>query len=176
MNFIEPVKELFITESKELLEKMEQMTLEIESREDKTEALRDLFRCIHSIKGSSGMFGFEAIEYFLHHFENLLDELRNGSLKTSKPIIDLILKSIDHAQKLIEKPGANLSKAEKSKSEALISLMNKMLNHEEISTQLIEKLPETQSSSPFSEGIILEFSFTQNGFNSDLTPVIFLKI
>lgn len=51
MNFIEPVKDLFITESKELLDKVEQVTLNIEQMQDRKEAYRELFRCIHSIKG-----------------------------------------------------------------------------------------------------------------------------
>ena len=173
MNFIEPVKDLFIAESKELLEKMEKVTLSLESHSDKNEALRDLFRCIHSIKGSSGMFGFESIEYFLHHFENLLDELRNGAIQPSKPI--------DHAQKLIEKPGSSLKKAEKTKSEQLIKQMEKAINQSDsldTNEELIDEVVDNSSSNvehvSIADGWIVEFSLTKNGFLTEFDPTYIL--
>ncbi|TNE69796.1 response regulator [bacterium] len=135
MSFIEPVKDLFITESKELLEKVEQVTLVLETVGNQQESLREMFRCIHSIKGSSGMFGFEAIEYFLHHFENLLDEMRNGNVKPTKDVVDLLLKSVDYSNKLIAKPGASLTKAQKNTSDSLIKKMNAIVNGKVMETE-----------------------------------------
>jgi len=189
MNFIEPVKELFITESKELLDRVEQVSLEIEKQKDKKETLREMFRCIHSIKGSSGMFGFETIEYFLHHFENLLDELRNDKLTPNSTVVDIILKSIDHTRMLVNKPGHNLSRSEKKQSEALITTMKDIMNKgdsvikeneeeiiEPIKTQQKEilSIEETQtkpkSSQKSLEGWILEITLTESGLKKEFDP------
>jgi two-component system, chemotaxis family, sensor kinase CheA len=197
MNFIEPVKDLFITESKELLDRLEQVSLQIESQSDKMETLREMFRCIHSIKGSSGMFGFEAIEFFLHHFENLLDELRNEQLQVSSSVVDIILKSIDHARTLVNKPGLNLTRAEKKLSETLIATMKDVITHgEPVSNPSKQELinisvaanqqkeiltfeeiqPKSFTKEEKSlEGWIVEISVTDEGIKHDFDPTYILK-
>ncbi len=192
MNFIEPVKELFITESKELLDRIEQVSLEIELLKDKKETLREMFRCIHSIKGSSGMFGFETIEYFLHHFENLLDELRNDKLAVNSTVVDIILKSIDHTRMLVNKPGHNLTRSEKKQSEALISTMKEIMKNEDVAINekeetiepiksqpkeilsILETQPNPQVKKKSIEGWIVEITLTESGLKKDFDPTYIL--
>ncbi|HMS86152.1 MAG TPA: chemotaxis protein CheA, partial [Nitrospira sp.] len=66
------------------------------------ELLAKIFRSAHSIKGASGMFGFNAVTQFTHKMETLLDLLRNGEKAVSPPIADLLLKSTDCLKALIE--------------------------------------------------------------------------
>ena len=88
---LDGAKELFFTESKEMLESIESCLLQLEKNFKDEEAIHTLFRSVHTIKGSSGMFGFENIERFSHVFENVLDDVRNGNLFVDTDMIGLML-------------------------------------------------------------------------------------
>jgi two-component system chemotaxis sensor kinase CheA len=64
--------------------------------------LNKIFRSAHSIKGTSGMFGFNAVAQFTHKMETLLDLLRNGQTVVSPQVADLLLKSTDCLKTLID--------------------------------------------------------------------------
>ncbi|AWM36405.1 Chemotaxis protein CheA [Gemmata obscuriglobus] len=59
------------------------------------EVLNAVFRAAHSIKGGSGVFGFEAITRLTHSLEQLLDKLRKGQLPVTRDRIDLLLRAVD---------------------------------------------------------------------------------
>lgn len=52
--------------------------LALEQNPEDLDLLNKIFRSAHSIKGTSGMFGFNAVAQFTHKMETLLDLLRNG--------------------------------------------------------------------------------------------------
>lgn len=91
----------FIEESMELLSSLESRLLEMEESPD-DEKIAAVFRIIHTIKGSSAMFGFNEISEFTHHVENILDGVREKTVKISSELIDWTLKSGDHITALIE--------------------------------------------------------------------------
>ena len=95
-------KQAFIEESMELLSSLESRLLEMEESPDDAEKISAVFRIIHTIKGSSAMFGFNEISEFTHHVENILDGVRNRTIKVSRGLVDWTLKSGDHITALIE--------------------------------------------------------------------------
>jgi len=56
---------------------------------------------MHTIKGSAAMFGFDEISKFAHNVENVLDEVRDGSLPVTSELINLTLKARDHIRGLL---------------------------------------------------------------------------
>ncbi|MDX1590101.1 MAG: chemotaxis protein CheA, partial [Oleiphilaceae bacterium] len=66
------------------------------------EALNAVFRAAHSIKGSSGVFGFTTVASFTHHLETMLDRLRNHELSMGQAMTDLILESVDVIRAMAE--------------------------------------------------------------------------
>ena len=68
----------FISEAQEQIESLEQLLLQLEEQPDDRELLDALFRCAHTVKGSAGIFGLDAVVAFTHHVETLLDCLREG--------------------------------------------------------------------------------------------------
>ena len=118
---IERIKQIFETESKELLDQVEQLVLQLESQSDDVEALQQIFRNIHSIKGTAGMFGMEHAEHFLHAFEDLLDLMRNGNIQISTSLIDLILNAVDQTQEIVSHGDDELTEEIKSESDKLIA-------------------------------------------------------
>lgn len=99
---MDQIIQTFIVESKELLVQFEDDLLRLEHEPDDNELLNAIFRVAHTIKGSAGLFGFDAIVAFTHVTENLLDQLRNGAIAVNADLIALLLQAGDHIQALLE--------------------------------------------------------------------------
>lgn len=95
-------QETFFEEAAEHLAIVEEGLLALEQHPEDVDLLNKIFRSAHSIKGTSGMFGFDAIAQFTHKMETLLDLLRNGQKVVTPHIADLLLKSTDCLKSLIE--------------------------------------------------------------------------
>ena len=70
----------FIVEAKEHLETIEPNLLELEKTPDNLALLNEIFRPMHSLKGASGFLGLNRINRLANNAENILDELRKGSM------------------------------------------------------------------------------------------------
>ena len=86
---------LFFEESQEGLATMEEALVTLEASAGRSDALKVLFRAAHTLKGNAASLGFTGIAEMTHELENVLDCLRSGSLAVSKPVIDLLLESVD---------------------------------------------------------------------------------
>lgn len=85
----------FFEEAAEHLATVERGLIELERAGGEPELLNEIFRCVHSIKGASGSFGLNAIADFTHHFESVLDRLRQGQLQPNAPLVSLLLRAFD---------------------------------------------------------------------------------
>ena len=87
--------ESFFEEAAEHIESMEGALLELESAPDDDELLNTVFRAAHSIKGASSTFGVHAVGEFTHVLESLLDKMREGEIKVTSEITEVLLTSVD---------------------------------------------------------------------------------
>ena len=85
----------FLIESQEGLDRMERCLTELEERPGDIELLGDIFRSVHTIKGTTGFLGFKRMERLAHAGENLLGLLRDGKLSANQPIISGLLRLLD---------------------------------------------------------------------------------
>ncbi|OCQ23305.1 chemotaxis protein CheA [Pseudoalteromonas luteoviolacea] len=116
----------FVTESKELLQEMENGLLDLESEtseEHANEIINALFRAIHTIKGSAGIFDFEHVVTLTHIAETLLEDARNGNLQLGKELISLYLETRDATESLIV-----LAAAETEPDQALLNKVNNLVS------------------------------------------------
>ena len=81
----------FIIEARELLEQMEDALLRVEHNPDDADIINAIFRAAHTIKGSSGLFGFDHVVSFTHVAESVLDKVRSGELKINSELVALFL-------------------------------------------------------------------------------------
>ncbi|MDO8907043.1 MAG: chemotaxis protein CheA [Pseudohongiella sp.] len=95
------ISEIFFTECDELLQDMESKLLGWENADDKEELIDAVFRSVHTIKGSAGIFAYERIVAFTHVAESVLDDVREKKLQMTDSMIDLLLKSKDHIASLL---------------------------------------------------------------------------
>ncbi len=92
----------FIVEAKEHLETIEPNLLELEKAPDNLGLLNEIFRPMHSLKGASGFLGLNRINQLAHKSENILDELRKGTMVVTSEIMDVILASTDALRQMID--------------------------------------------------------------------------
>ncbi len=85
----------FVEEAVIHLENVEAGLLKLDINYVNPEVLNDIFRAVHSIKGSAGFFDLKKIVELAHSMENVLGELRNGKLAVDHGMIELLLKSND---------------------------------------------------------------------------------
>jgi two-component system chemotaxis sensor kinase CheA len=118
------IKERFFEEAQELLIEMESALLAIEDKPNDSEMINSLFRAMHTIKGSSGMFGFNIIVAFTHEAETFLDQVRNGEKYLDNTLISVLLGCKDHTVNLLEHC---LTASEKELSDELKSIGNELI-------------------------------------------------
>ncbi|WP_334021050.1 chemotaxis protein CheA [Alteromonas sp. S015] len=86
---------VFFDESDEHLQDMEQLLMTLDVDAPDPEELNSIFRAAHSIKGGSGIFGFDALMNLTHVMENLLDKARNQEIQVTSDIVDIFLQTLD---------------------------------------------------------------------------------
>lgn len=92
---------VFFEESHEHLDDMEHLLLEMSLDDPDIEDLNSIFRAAHSIKGGSGVFGFDALTGLTHVMENILDLARKNELTMTKIIVDQLLVTVDTLKSIL---------------------------------------------------------------------------
>ena len=91
----EKLRQIFIEEANEIIEKMDVDIINYEeSPTDKT-LLNEIFRGVHTLKGSANAFNFVRLGEFVHHFEDVLDYFRNSNATPKSDDVDLFLESVN---------------------------------------------------------------------------------
>ncbi len=126
--------EIFLEDCDDQLQMMENALVEMQSAEATEENIGAIFRAVHTIKGSAGMFGFEDIVTFTHTCENLFDVIRQGELKINSEMVSLFLLCKDYIEKLIDSAvnDEELSEEENQLGKELIEALLSFIPSEEI--------------------------------------------
>jgi len=95
----------FMEESREMLSQFEATLLVLETNPDDAETLNAAFRAAHTIKGSSGLFGFKAVVQFTHEVEAVLDAMRQGLLELTSEAFGVLLQSCDQIVRMLAELG-----------------------------------------------------------------------
>lgn len=93
---------VFLDEANDLLDSLEDYLLQLEDHPDDTDTISAVFRSMHTIKGSAGMFGYDKVSHFCHEAETTFDEVRNGRLPVTSKLITLTLQARDHIRNMLE--------------------------------------------------------------------------
>jgi len=101
----ERAKEEFLAESQELIEGLSRGLLELDTGikqgQRSPDTVNDLFRGVHTLKGLSGMFGFERLGRMSHVLEDLLEDLRLGRVELTQQVLDVLFEGVDNFQRLL---------------------------------------------------------------------------
>ncbi|AFL69383.1 chemotaxis protein CheA [Sulfurospirillum barnesii] len=91
----EKLRQIFIEEANEIIEKMDVDIINYEESPNNKELLNEIFRGVHTLKGSANAFNFSRLGEFVHHFEDVLDFFRNADAIPTGDNVDLFLESVN---------------------------------------------------------------------------------
>jgi two-component system chemotaxis sensor kinase CheA len=96
------LKQDFLSESVDLLEKAEEAFLDLEHNREDPELINSIFRLAHNLKGTSRAVGFEQLAELTHIAENLILKIKEGDIKVTDPIVSGLLTFKDKVQEMVE--------------------------------------------------------------------------
>lgn len=123
--------EIFIEESQEHLQSLNQSLLGLETNPKDTKILNEIFRVAHTLKGMSGTMGYSGMTGLTHEMENVLDDIRNNKILVNGDIIDVLFECLDYLEEATNNL-ANTGKESTRKADDIIAKLNLILNNKEL--------------------------------------------
>lgn len=102
LNVDQEILEDFLVEAGEILEQLSEQLVDLEQHPEDSELLNAIFRGFHTVKGGAGFLQLDPMVDCCHSAENLFDQLRNGALKVSSTLMDLVLQALDNINAMFE--------------------------------------------------------------------------
>jgi two-component system chemotaxis sensor kinase CheA len=122
---LEKFKQRFVEEVIELLNNLEKTLLLLEKNTEDNELISEVFRIMHTIKGSAGMYDLKKTVELTHKLETIYAHYRDYKTSLSKKITTLTFQSIDYIRELITVDSEN--NVEITKINKFISLIDKQI-------------------------------------------------
>ena len=131
-----PLMEQFVNEAKDILQGVSDSLMALEASPENKDLMNELFRLVHTLKGSSGIFEeFSFITKMLHKVEDIMDNVREGKIQFSTYITDAILEAMDIVSMVVdqleESDGSFDPSFNKTAEEVTYSLSSLLENKEE---------------------------------------------
>src|ERR1700677_1482685 len=90
-----PLLERFVSEARELLQGAASALLILEKTPGDEDRINEVFRSVHTLKGTVGLFDFPAFLRLVHAGEDVLSTVRAGEIVLTSELVDLLLDSLD---------------------------------------------------------------------------------
>lgn len=98
---IDQLRVSFVEETRDLINELEDVLLSLDINSVDAETIDQIFRSVHTIKGSGGMLGFERVLEVTHDLEDIFDKVRSGDMTFSVELKDISLETIDVLKDLL---------------------------------------------------------------------------
>ena len=121
--------EIFIEETKEHLQTLNEQLLVLEKEPDNSETINEIFRAAHSLKGMAGTMGYKRMQRLTHDMENVFSEVRSGKMSVSAELIDIVFQCLDALEEYLDNI-VNNSDEGTNDNEPIIQRLNAVLNGE----------------------------------------------
>ncbi len=95
-------KDIFISESLEHLDGLNQMLLVLEKNPSDTKSLNEIFRTAHTLKGMAATMGFDQITELTHQMENVFERFRSTGISVDGEVIDVLFQCLDMLSMLVD--------------------------------------------------------------------------
>ena len=87
--------EIFIDETQEHIQTLNDQLMIMEQEPENPDAINEIFRAAHSLKGMAGTMGYKRMQHLTHMMENVLSEIRNGKIGVSAMLADVLFQCLD---------------------------------------------------------------------------------
>lgn len=147
---LQKFKLVFLEEASGLLDQLEKDLLDLEASPEDKDLIESAFRAMHTIKGVSGMYGFDYVSEFTHNLESLYQAIRDKIARFDKKIFDITFHSVDHIRKLLNDEQLQVPENQANQNSIMAEIK-----------AILEVIPAIKSGSSVSE---------ENNSSSKITP------
>lgn len=182
MTNMNPALETFSQEVEELLTAMEDGLLGLEVAPDDADCINSVFRSMHTIKGTSGLFGFDEIVAFTHEVETVMDRVRNGEQAIDADLIAILLACKDHTAQIVQfilaNEGQSLPELLQQQGQELINQLTGQSNATTGMASTQEDKAdhfEVHASSLSRDNWVISLAFKQNALRNGMDPLSFIR-
>lgn len=120
--------EIFIEETKEHLQSLNEQLLVIEAEPENMDTINEIFRAAHSLKGMAGTMGYKRMQRLTHDMENIFSEIRNGKMKVSASLVDVLFQCLDALEAYLDNI-VNSADEGTDDNEPIINKLNEILQN-----------------------------------------------
>jgi len=161
----------FIVEATEHLEEMETLLLQLVESPDDLDILNEIFRPVHTIKGSAQFIGLTKVSVLAHRLEDLMDKLRDGSMQATHRIIETLIEARDKIVLLVKE--LEQTQQEESVIDDLIDKLTEILEDNESATQNDEGLSVQSAESEVEASLPSESDSMDGGYQEEKDEELF---
>ncbi len=179
---LESAKQTFIQEAADLLVAMEDALLSLEESPDDADHLHQVFRAMHTIKGTAGVFGYDPVVNFTHTVETLMDEVRSGAVALDSDLIAVLFDCRDHTAKLVDaatdaEDGAALDPALEAEGDALIArLAPRLSTSDDAAERGQDDAAEASASTNGGDhNWVISLQFRPDALRNGMDPLSFIR-
>ncbi len=119
--------EIFIEETKEHLQSLNEHILILEKEPENEATINEIFRAAHSLKGMAGTMGYKKMQQLTHDMENVFSEIRNGKMKASSELVDVVFRGLDALEAYLANIQADGTEGDQNCDDT-INALNKILS------------------------------------------------
>ena len=158
--------QIFIEESKDNLQTLNENLLNLENNPNDTETLNAIFRVAHTLKGMAGTMGFVKMQKLTHTVENVLSEIRAGNLSINSNIVDILFQSLDALENYVEEI-TNTSNEGNEEYADIVNALGKIIENGEVApvatstSQAVPKVEESKSEEAVNETVLITLPDSQ---------------
>lgn len=141
---------IFLDETKEHLESLNTQILNLEQSPEDADTINEIFRAAHSMKGMAGTMGYKRMQTLTHDMENVFSEIRNGTMKATSNLIDILFQCLDALEEYtdnIQETGDEGTNDNKT----LIDQLNVFLNGGKEKTETPQESKAAKEAAPAGE-------------------------
>lgn len=119
--------DIFIDETKQHIQTLSDQIMIIEKEPDDSDAIAEIFRSAHSLKGMAGTMGFKRMQRLTHDMEDVFSAVREGKMKVNASLVDILFKGLDAVQEYLDNIQENSDEGDNDNQD-IIDELNKYLN------------------------------------------------
>ena len=94
--------DIFVDETKEHIQVLSDQIMVLEKEPDNSDAIAEIFRSAHSLKGMAGTMGFKRMQHLTHDMEDVFSAVREGKMKVNDSLVDTLFRGLDALQEYLD--------------------------------------------------------------------------
>lgn len=163
--------EIFIDESNEHLQTLSDQLMILEKEPENSDTINEIFRAAHSLKGMAGTMGYKRMQNLTHDMENVFSEVRNGNVKVTSDMVDVLFQCLDALETYVTNIQNNQDEGTDD-NEPIIKALNSFISGDdakkEDKTAKEADTAKTATESEAGDGELTLADFEKNAVNEAL--------